>query len=180
MLEGLGLEFKIVASKIDEEIIKKKYLYRSPEILAKKLAKEKAKKISQLYQNAFVIGADQICIHNKKIINKPMTKKKAFDQLKILNGKKHFQISAFCLYHNKVMKSVKYDIACLKMRKLKSQNIKDYILLDMPLSSCGSYKIESRGKLLFSKIEGSMDTVMGLPLLLLLNDLLKHKVISYA
>ena len=96
-----------------------------------------------------------------------------------MQGKEHCQISAFCLYHNNSLVAKAYDKTFLTMRKLSTDRIKKYVETDNPIASCGSYKYEENGYLLFSKVKGSVDTIKGLPLLPLLNILFKEKVISY-
>ena len=65
------------------------------------------------------------------------------------------------------------------MRKLTKQNIKAYINDEKPINSCGSYKYESKGILLFSTVSGSVDTIKGLPLLPLLDLMHKKNIIKY-
>ena len=60
------------------------------------------------------------------------------------------------------------------MRLLTDEEIKDYILKDQPLFSCGSYKYESLGKNLFKSVIGSADAIQGLPLEPLLKALENH------
>ena len=66
------------------------------------------------------------------------------------------------------------------MRKLPIKLITKYVDIDNPIYSCGSYKFESQGKYLFSKIDGDISTILGLPLFPLINILFKKKVIVYA
>ena len=116
---------------------------------------------------------------NKKIVNKPGSISKAVEQLKKMQGKEHCQISAYCLYRNSTIIAKGYDKTVLKMRKLSTYRIRKYVKADNPVASCGSYKYEENGYMLFSKVIGSIDTVKGLPLLSLLNILFKEEVISY-
>jgi septum formation protein len=82
------------------------------------------------------------------------------------------------LYHkNKIIWS-KVEIATLKMHKLTTKEIKNYIKHEKPLNSCGSYKLESLGFHLFSKIDGSDNAIQGLPLIPLLRELKKHGIYS--
>ena len=174
-----GLEFKQIGASVDEEKLKKKFRGINFDILAKKLAEEKALNVSKYNKDSYVIGADQICVKKKKIFNKPRFKKKAVEQLIILNGKTHEQISAVCLCYNEKIIWSYIESAKMKMRKLTISVLKLYIDLDLPLQSCGSYKFESNGKYLFSKVEGNTNTILGLPILPLLNILHKKKIIDY-
>ena len=179
MLKDVGLSFKKIISNVDEFKIKKNQAEKSFPIIALKIAEEKARVVSSKFPRAFVIGADQVCVFNRKIVNKPGDNSKAIQQLKKLQGKEHCQISAFCLYRNNSLVAKAYDKTVLTMRKLSTERIKKYVETDNPIASCGSYKYEENGYLLFSKVKGSIDTVKGLPLLPLLNILFKEKVISY-
>ena len=179
ILRETGLELKKIDSNIDEAMVKRKYKDKPYSYLALKLAEEKARILSNKFPESYIIGADQICILDNKIFNKPESKKNAIDQLKLMQGKEHIQISAFCLFYNRVLISKGMDKAFLTMRKLSVDNIKNYIDKDNPLQSCGSYKYEERGYLLFSKVRGNQDTIKGLPLTILLDRLFKKKVIAY-
>ena len=67
----------------------------------------------------------------------------------------------------------------MKMRHLPISVLKAYIEIDLPINSCGSYKFESHGKYLFSKIDGDMNTILGLPIFPLLNILIKKEIVTY-
>ena len=67
----------------------------------------------------------------------------------------------------------------LKMRKLSKKSIKDYVEIDLPISSCGSYRFEADGKYLFSNVVGNTSTILGLPILPLIKILFKKKIITY-
>ena len=167
--------FQQLKSGIDEGVLKEKYKRKNPSFLATKLAEAKALSISKVNQSAYVIGADQICISKGKIFSKPKSKKKTIEQLVELNGKTHKLISAFSLcYENKVVWNY-FEEVKLKMRKLSRKSLKDYVELDLPLSSCGSYRFEANGKYLFSEVVGNNTTILGLPIFPLLNILFKKK-----
>ena len=106
-------------------------------------------------------------------------KKKAIEQLYELNGKTHKLVSAFSIcYDNQVVYSYVEEVK-LKMRKLSKKSIKDYVEIDLPTSSCGSYRFEANGKYLFSDVVGNTSTILGLPILPLIKILFKKKIITY-
>ena len=59
----------------------------------------------------------------------------------------------------------------MKMKKLTNTEIKNYIELDDPLESCGSYKFESNGYTLFDSVDGGVETINGLPFEMILQKL---------
>ena len=179
ILQETGIDFKQLKSNIDESLVKEKYKKKNANFIATKLAEAKALFISSENRKSYVIGADQICISKGKIFSKPKNKKKAIEQLSELNGKTHKLISAFSIcYDNQVVYSYVEEVK-LKMRKLSKKSIKDYVEIDLPISSCGSYRFEANGKYLFSDVVGNTSTILGLPILPLIKILFKKKIITY-
>ena len=179
ILQETGIDFKQLKSNIDESLVKEKYKKKNVNFIATKLAEAKALFISSENRKSYVIGADQICISKGKIFSKPKNKKKAIEQLSELNGKTHKLISAFSIcYDNQVVYSYVEEVK-LKMRKLSKKSIKDYVEIDLPISSCGSYRFEANGKYLFSDVVGNTSTILGLPILPLIKILFKKKIITY-
>ena len=179
ILQETGIDFVQLKSNIDESLFKEKYKKKNANFIATKLAEAKALFISSENRKSYVIGADQICISKGKIFSKPKNKKKAIEQLLELNGKTHKLISAFSIcYDNHVVYSYVEEVK-LKMRKLSKKSIKDYVDIDIPISSCGSYRFEANGKYLFSDVVGNTSTILGLPILPLIKILFKKKIITY-
>ena len=179
ILQETGIHFIQLKSNIDESLVKEKYKKKNANFIARKLAEAKALFISRENIKSYVIGADQICISKGKIFSKPKNKKKAIEQLSELNGKTHKLISAFSIcYDNQVVYSYVEEVK-LKMRKLSKKSIKDYVEIDLPISSCGSYRFEANGKYLFSDVVGNTSTILGLPILPLIKILFKKKIITY-
>ena len=180
ILTDTGLIFKQVSSGLNEKEVRKTLTYKRITNLSKRLAQEKALLVSKKNYDSYVIGADQICSYKNKTLSKPKNKKNAISQLMQINGDEHKQICSVCLYYQEKIVWSYTETVCLKMRKLSLSLIKLYVNTDMPLKSCGSYKYEARGKYLFSKIKGSHDAILGLPLSPLLEILYKKKIIEYA
>ena len=179
ILQETGIDFIQLKSNIDESLIKEKYKKKNANFITRKLAEAKALFISRENIKSYIIGADQICICKGKIFSKPKNKKKAIEQLSELNGKTHKLISAFSIcYDNQVVYSYVEEVK-LKMRKLSIKSIKDYVEIDLPISSCGSYRFEANGKYLFSDVVGNTSTILGLPILPLIKILFKKKIITY-
>jgi len=178
ILQKARIKFSVKPSNVNESEIKDKLRGKSLDKVAKKLAQAKALKISQQYPDSYVIGADQICSLENKLFDKPGNFENAIYQLTKLSGKTHKQYTAVCIFHQEKIFWSKIEIATLKMRKLTKSEIVNYVKIDKPYNSCGSYKFESFGFHLFSKIEGSNDTIQGLPLIPLLNVLKKHNIYS--
>lgn len=178
ILRKVGLEFSVIISDVDEEKLKKKIVNKSIKEKASILASEKALNVSITNPNSYVIGADQICNLNDKIFSKPKNINNAIKQLKELSGKTHKQTSGISLCFNGKIIWSNIEEAELTMKELEENEIIKYLEIDKPFNSCGSYKYESLGIHLFSKVNGNNETIQGLPLVKLLEQLRKNKVYS--
>ena len=98
MLEEAGIIFEVIVSSTDEELLKNKIssLPFSEQVIH--LARAKAKVISEENPHHVIIGGDQMCVYGDKLLNKPGTKKKAIESLKVLSNQKHFQHSGVCIF----------------------------------------------------------------------------------
>ena len=155
-------------SNVDEDLVKESLLNEgaNPEIISKNLAELKANKISQKSNGAIVLGADSIIDLNGNIISKPFNREEALKILQKLNGKKHFLISSVCISKNGSMIWNYTDKAALTMKQMTLEELKNYLLKikDDALYAYNVYQIEGEGRSLFSKIEGDVNTIMGLPI----------------
>ena len=174
-LKQLHLEFIAKSPDIDESLVKALTISVNEKCL--ELARLKAEKVAKNYPNDLVIAGDQMGLHNNIILDKPGNKKRAFAQLKTLQGSTHQLLSSLCV-HYKGKHHLHLQTNTLKMRTLTDKELEYYIDKDKPTDCAGSYKIESLGFGLFESIETSdFSSIMGLPLLKLV-DILKQLEIS--
>ena len=162
LLEGVGLEFQVINSNVDEDLLKKELHGRSFREQVSRLASEKARTVSMDNLEAFVIGSDKMCTIDEKMFDKPTDHEDAVNHLSSLSGKKHFQNNGISIFHEGSEIWSNYDVTELEMKKLSLQEIEDYLNLDKPYNACGCYHFESNGKDLFTSINGLESTVMGL------------------
>ena len=155
-------------SNVDEDVVKSSLLKEkaTPETISKNLAELKANKVSMKYPDQIVIGADSVIDLEGKLISKPESRDEALTILKMLNGKIHYLISSVCISKNGVMIWNYTDKAQLTMKNFTENQLLNYLskISDDALYSYNVYQIEGEGKMLFSKIEGNENTIMGLPI----------------
>ena len=155
-------------SNVDEDVVKSSLLKEkaSPEIISKNLAELKANKISGKYSDNLVLGADSVIDLNGELISKPENREEALEILRKLNGKKHYLISSVCISKNGSMVWNHTDKATLTMKKMNDDELKNYLakISDEALYAYNVYQIEGEGRDLFSSINGSENTIMGLPI----------------
>ena len=164
MLEKAGIVFEVIKPDVDEEELKTKLSKLSIKDLGLSLAIAKAQSISIKYPDAITIGADQVCELDGKIFDKPGSYEKCIEHLSLLRGKTHTQHCCACLFKGDTLMAEIYQTARLTMRDLTDQEIVDYVELEKPYHSCGSYMFERNGHTLFESIEGEAETILGLPL----------------
>ena len=161
----LGYPFICDSPQVNEEDLKKMYNSLPITSLALKLAEAKAESLKQKYSHYVLIGADQICHYQNITFSKPLTFDKAFEQLNVLQGKEHTLTTAVSVcYKNTVLTHV--DQTHLRMRNLSEQDIHDYLQMDKPFFSAGSYMFEKNGQKLFTSVlTQDPSSIIGLPLM---------------
>ncbi len=168
ILDKNNIESIVEPSNVDEDVVKSSLLNKkaTPEIISKNLAELKANKVSMKHPDQIVIGADSVIDLEGKLISKPESRDEALTILKMLNGKIHHLISSVCISKNGVMLWNYTDKAKLTMKNFTENQLLNYLskISDDALYSYNVYQIEGEGKMLFSKIEGNENTIMGLPI----------------
>ena len=121
-----------------------------------------------------VLGCDQVCLLKDRIFSKPLTVDKAVNNLSILSGQTHQLIGSYVFIKNGDVLYEETITTNMTMRSLTKKEIVDYVELDQPFKSCGSYMFEKNGYKLFSEVEGSLEAINGMPINYLLENLEKH------
>ena len=178
MLQDAGLDFEVITSNVDEDLLKNQMKAVPFEEQVIKLAAAKALAVSYENLDQIIIGGDQMCVFNNKIFDKPGSVDKAIANLKILSGTTHYQYSGVCLYKAGKPLWEYSEVVELKMHTLSEEEIINYVNAESPINAAGAYKFESLGCNLFSSVNGSSHTIRGMPLLPLLKKLREMDVIN--
>ncbi|MBB5700472.1 septum formation protein [Ochrobactrum daejeonense] len=182
LLKNAGIGFSTASAEIDERAVEAP-LYETgatPEDVAQVLAEAKAIDVSERNPGAVVIGCDQTLSLGDEIFHKPADMEAARRQLLKFSGKTHQLNSAVVLVRDGVPLWRHVSIARMTMRDLDPGFVGRYLgrVGDAALSSVGAYQVEGPGIQLFEKIDGDYFTIVGLPLLPLLAELRKEKLID--
>lgn len=183
LLEAAGLVFIVELPGLDESVMLQAVSGErslDPHDIAEVLARAKAEAVSDLASGAYVIGADQVLVLEDRILTKPDSMEAARRQLLDLRGKSHTLHTAVVVATNGETIWAETQIATLSMRKLSPEFIGRYLAAagEEVLSSVGAYQLESLGIQLFEKIDGDYFSILGLPLLPLLDTLRREGVIE--
>ncbi len=179
ILGDAGIKFEVIKPLFDED--KEKHLFKSnsPQELATFLAQQKAISVSKIFPKSCVIGADQVCEFEGKEVFKSLNQEDAIAQLKILNGKKHFQnnCSVIALEGEIIFQTL--SRVELEMRDNSTTQIERYVAIEKPWGCAGSYKYESLGKHLFAEVNGDYFAILGLNIQPLLGFLHNRNFITF-
>lgn len=186
LLEKLGVRFRSVVARIDEEHI----VDKKPEATIKKRAAAKAHEVvahPRVYslpeeREALVVAADSMAIIGTKIYGKPADREGARAMIKTLMGRTHTFVTAVNIVlmgiDGKVKKTWEKSVSTrVTLRKLSPIEMDSYIARHDLSRFSGSYAINDAPWDLVTKIDGSYTNVIGLPFEVLLPILRQLKII---
>lgn len=181
LLAGAGVDAQSIKPNLDEDAAKRAMRSEGLSVRdqAMRLAEMKAIKISSQV-SGLVIGGDQMLNLDGKSFDKPINLDGAAKHLKQLSGKTHTLETAIVIAEDGVPVWRHLARPALTVRTLSAGFIDAYIKSCGPplLTTVGAYQLEGMGAQIFSKIEGDYFSILGLPLLPLLDYLRVRGVIA--
>jgi septum formation protein len=182
LLTGAGLSFETAAPGVDEEAAKAALIEdgTGPREIADALAEMKALKVSRKRPGALVIGADQTLDLGGTLMDKAPDLGTARAHLVALRGQTH-------VLHAAVVAAVdgqpiwrELKSARLRMRDFSDDYLDAYLGREGShvLGSVGCYRMEGEGVQLFDRVDGDHFTILGLPMLGLLDLLRRYGVVA--
>ena len=173
LLAGVGLEHEALAPGIDEAAAKARLGDIPGDALAAALADLKALACARLRPGALVIGADQTLACDGALFDKPVDMAEARAHLLRLRGRTHTLHAAISIARDDRVIWRHLTAAHLTMRPFSDAFLDHYMALcgETLTTSVGAYRLEGPGPQLFERIEGDYFTILGLPLLPLLDFL---------
>lgn len=182
MLEAAGVPMVIDRPAVDEGAIKTAMQADEANAgeAAEALAATKAQQVSARRPGALVIGADQILECDGVWFDKPVDEAGARKTLLALRGRAHELVTAVCVVQDGLVLWHHIARARLTVRPFSDRFLDSYLesVGAAVCDSVGAYQMEGLGAQLFSAIEGDHFTIIGLPLLPLLDFLRGHGVIE--
>jgi septum formation protein len=167
ILREAGIPVAVEPADIDERAIEQRSMKQDAGELAAVLAREKARTVAARLPGRLVLGADQTLALGERRFSKPADRVGARRQLATLRGQTHELHSAVALVRGSSVLFEHRDVARLAMRGFSDQFLEAY--LDAAgaavTASVGGYQLERVGIQLFEHIQGDHFTILGLPLL---------------
>lgn len=171
LLAGLNIEFTVDTGNTFEEIYDESTPHeRIPEVLSegKSYGFHRA-----LEADEILITSDTLVLCGERVMGKPYSREEAIDMLKFLSGREHKVITAVTLRSKETCRTSS-DTAIVNFKKLSDSEIEYYIDTFKPFDKAGAYGIQEWiGYIGIGRIEGSFFTIMGLPVHLVYQELIK-------
>lgn len=180
MLAAAGVPFQAQPAHADEAALKAAMTGAAPRDLADALAELKALKVSARMPGALVLGSDSLAVlDDGTVLDKPTSREDARDHLSRMSGRRHDLVSAAVMAENGRAVWRHVEAARMFVRPLSVDFIEAYLDAEWPaIAACvGCYRVEGPGVQLFSRIEGSQFTVLGMPLLPVLSYLRERRIL---
>ncbi|MFV0336350.1 MAG: Maf family protein [Tropicimonas sp.] len=182
IMRNAAIPIELRTTRIDEDGYRQSMTAEglSPRDMADHLAEIKAMKVAARAPDALVLGCDQILDFNGTTLAKPVTPDEAVAQILMMSDRTHALHSAVVLIEHGTPAWRHVETARLTMRPLSEAYVADYVARNWDsIRHCvGGYQLESEGVRLFSRVDGDYFTILGLPLLPLLNHLALREVIA--
>jgi septum formation protein len=173
LLQAAEIPCEALPADIDERMLERQAGAAAPDAIAAMLAEAKARAVAETHPGRLVLGADQTLAFECRAFSKPPDRDGARAQLATLRGKTHELHAAITLMRDGTVLFAHVATARLTMRDFSDAFLKDYLDAagEAACSSVGGYQLEGLGVHLFERIEGDYFTILGLPLLPLLDFL---------
>ena len=161
LLEGMGIEFDVIPSGINEDFLNGE----TPREHVLRLSKEKSSAVSRNNPDAWVLGADTIVIIDGDVIGKPGTQNDARAMLARLSGREHQVITGFTIVNKSIDVMITDAVESFVIFKEISEDEMDwYVKTKEPYDKAGGYAVQGMAAFFIREIRGSYTNVVGLPL----------------
>jgi septum formation protein len=124
-------------------------------------------------RNEILITSDTLVLCGDRVMGKPYSREDAIDMIRCLSDKNHKVITAITLRDKDRCQTLS-DTAFVHFKALSDSEIEYYVDTYKPFDKAGAYGIQEWiGYIGIDKIEGSYFTIMGLPVHLVYQELVK-------
>ena len=166
LLADAGIEVDVVLPDFDERSLDDRFASWGVDRYVVEVALGKARSVvDQVASDAVVLAADQVAVHDGRLLTKPASLDAAVDQLLSLSGSTHELVNGIVAMRADGRTAMAVDRHVVTMASFDRAAVEAYVREFEPLDSVGAYRIEDDAGLLAS-VEGSGDDgVIGLPLL---------------
>jgi septum formation protein len=174
MLDAAGVAFEAVPAALDERALEAGLRGARADQVALALAEAKALAVAQSLQpERLVLGSDSLVLVGEDRFDKPRSREEAARHLRQFSGRAMQLHSAAAIARDRKIVWRHAALATLQVRTLSDSFIESYLAAEWPaVAGCvGVFRIEGKGVQLFERIDGDWFTILGMPLLPVLDAL---------
>lgn len=168
LLSQADIKYSLCVKNIDETIPEG----YTPEQAVEYLAREKAEAVSEINDEAVIIGADTVVVLDGNILGKPKNTEDAINMLMSLSGREHQVITGVCLTKGKHSR-VFHVTSKVKFYEISYTEALHYVKTGEPMDKAGGYGIQGKGCVFVESIEGDYYNIVGLPIARVVRELKK-------
>lgn len=171
LLAGLNIAFTVDTGNTFEEVYDPQTPHeRIPEVLSEGKSYGFHRPLDE---DEILITSDTLVLCGDRVMGKPHSREEAIDMLRFLSGREHKVITAVTIRDHKAC-ITSSDTAIVHFKELTDSEIYYYIDEFRPFDKAGAYGIQEWiGYIGIGLIEGSFFTIMGLPVHLVYQELIK-------
>jgi septum formation protein len=168
IMDSVGWEFTKAVPDIDESELPGE----KPEDYVRRLAREKGEAVAKNYPGEMVLAADTTVVIHDKIIGKPNDLPDAHRMLTLLAGNWHEVLTGIAVIKNGSL-DVGLQRTRVKFAPMTDDEINFLVEKGDPLDKAGAYAVQAQAALFIEGIEGDYWNVVGLPISLVYEMVVK-------
>jgi septum formation protein len=174
LLREAGYRFTAVAPPSQEP--EEPHPHVDPAAHAESLAYYKARSIAKTNPRDTILAADTISVFGVEVFGKPDDREDARRILRKLRGTSHQVITGLALMHPETDKRLLgHAVSTVRMRPIADDDLEAYLDGGAWRGKAGAYGIQDQGDPFVEAYEGSFSNIVGLPLELLREMLVRWK-----
>ena len=158
LLAQLGLKFEVSPADLDESV----HPGEAPHTYVERLARAKAASTARLHPGAVCLAADTSVVVDTEILGKPQDDADGRAMLKRLSGRSHVVMTGVAVC-GPLVESLVVETT-VRFRALSLAEIVWYVATGEGRDKAGGYASQARAGAFIEAIEGSVSSVIGLPL----------------
>jgi septum formation protein len=173
LLAAAGIPVEVRPADLDERGLEAAAPSPSPAAIAAHLARAKASATAKTCPGRLTLGADQTLALGGACFAKPADPTAARAQLLALRGRSHELHAAVAFVKDDKVLFEYAGVARMTMRSFSDDFLDRYLdgVGSAAMASVGGYQLEGPGIQLFERVDGDYFTILGLPLLAVMDFL---------
>ena len=175
LLLQIGIVPEIIVSHVEEKITSD-----VPAEVVMSLAEQKAVDVAkEMPEGTVILGADTVVAADGKILGKPKSHEEAYEMIRRLAGRSHQVYTGVCLVKKGPEGEADtvvsfYDETDVNVSPMTEKEIREYADSEEPMDKAGAYGIQGAFGVYICGIEGDYNTIVGLPLARVYQEMKKY------